>query len=153
MKYTLHLLGFVLTLGIATGCTGFAESLTGAVAGNGLFLYVKKLLTNPVSRSQTYGLPASRMVGAVSAVFRNRGYSVVIRDIEGEDPGMKLLAEKTKKKKSVNLEISAIVRPLSTTKSSVEVRVRSTRKGRTRGDDLRLSQEIVNEVSKKVRWG
>jgi hypothetical protein len=93
------------------------------------------------------------MVKAVNAVFRKRRFSVVVRDIESKDPGVELVAEKQEGDKFVDLEISVLVRPLSKTKTLVEVRVHSARKGRTRDDDLRLSQEIVNEVSKKVRWG
>ena len=153
MKRAFYVFGLILISGLLSGCTGFAESMAGSVAGNATFLYIKKHLTNPVSSSQAYALPAPRMVKAVNAVFRKRRFSVVVRDIESKDPGVELVAEKQEGDKFVDLEISVLVRPLSKTKTLVEVRVHSARKGRTRDDDLRLSQEIVNEVSKKVRWG
>ncbi len=153
MKYASDFIGLALILGVLSGCSGFAESMAGSVAGNTAFIYIKKHLTNPVSSSQAYALPAPRMVKVVNAVFRKRGYPVIVRDIKGEEPGVELVAEKPEGDKSVDLEISAIVRPLSKTKTLVEIRVHSARKGRTHDDDLFLSQEIVNEVSKKVRWG
>ena len=153
MKRAIYLLTIILIPGLMSGCTGFAESMAGSVAGNAAFVYIKKHLTNPVSSSQAYALPAPRMVRAVNVVFRKRGYAVVTQDIKGEDPGVELVADNKDGDKVVDIEISAIVRPLSKRKSLVEVRVHSARKGRTHDDDLRLSREIVNEVSKKVRWG
>ena len=85
MKITAYFLGLALTAGMVAGCAGILESMAGSIAGNSAFYVVFKHLSDPVSTSRTYELPADRMVQEVRSVLRSRGFTVVERRAESED--------------------------------------------------------------------
>ncbi len=135
------------------GCAGFLESMAGSAAGNAAFHALKKHLTAPASASRVYELPAGRMIREVRSVLRARGLSARARSLEGEEAGTELLAERPLAPESADAEIRVIVKPLATSRSQVEVQVRSVKGGRSPEDDEKLAEELLQEVSRRVMWG
>jgi hypothetical protein len=153
MKIKALSFALILSTWLIGGCTGFIESVTGSVAGNTAFFLYKKHLAVPASESRIYALPSGRMIRAVHEVFQDRGLVTEKTEYEGEEPSIELVAGKPLASEPMDPEILVVVKPLSTTRSQIDVHVQSIKAGRSQEDDQSLSKKLIMEINRKVMWG